>query len=92
MERPRIRRCGECRGKGRLATILAQTTDQGDEGDLVSGIGSEIEVGFDRWSAGQIGLSNFVAAAVVVGGPAALADPEVIVRPPEPADLPGEAG
>jgi small-conductance mechanosensitive channel len=38
-------------------------------GDLVSDLGNEIRVTVDRWSAGQLGLSDIVAAgAVVVAG------------------------
>lgn len=35
-------------------------------GDLVSDVGTEIKVTLDRWSVGQLGVSDFLAAAAVV--------------------------
>ncbi len=40
-------------------------TDSG--GDLVSDVGNEIRVTLDRWSVGQLGVSDLLAAAAVVG-------------------------
>ncbi|MGI9614235.1 MAG: mechanosensitive ion channel family protein [Acidimicrobiales bacterium] len=34
--------------------------------DLVSGVGTELEVGVDRWSTGQIGLADVVVAGAVL--------------------------
>jgi small-conductance mechanosensitive channel len=36
-------------------------------GDIADGVGDELEVTLDRWSAGEIGLVDILAAAVVVG-------------------------
>jgi small conductance mechanosensitive channel len=50
-----------------LSTI-AKTTESEAPTDLISGIGSEITVALDRWSAGQIDLTDLlVAAGLVVG-------------------------
>jgi len=38
----------------------------GSGGDLVSDVGNDIQVTFDRWSAGQLGLSDLLAAGIVV--------------------------
>jgi len=46
--------------------MLGQADEGSGDGDLISKIGSEIEVTIDRWSAGQIGLPDVVAAGVVV--------------------------
>lgn len=50
-----------------LMSLLAQTTDSTGEGqqDLLGEIGSEIKVVFDRWSAGQIGVTDLIIAAAI---------------------------
>ena len=42
------------------------TGDTSDE-DLVSNLGNEIKVTLDRWSVGQLGIVDLIAAVVVVG-------------------------
>lgn len=54
-------------------TPRAQATDPNGQGDLISGVGSEIEVGLKRWSAGQIGLTELIVAGAVVAGAAGIA-------------------
>ncbi len=51
-----------------LMSLLAQTTNSNGEGqgDLLGEIGSEIEVVVDRWSAGQIGLTDLIIAAAIL--------------------------
>ncbi len=39
---------------------------QDDRGDLVSEIGDEIRITFDRWSLGQLGVADLLAAVIVV--------------------------
>ena len=51
-----------------IMSEFAQSDDSNTEPDLVSDVGSEIEVTLDRWSAGQLGLSDLVVAAGVVVG------------------------
>ena len=38
----------------------------GSGGDLVSDVGNDIQVTFDRWSAGHLGVSDLLAAGIVV--------------------------
>ncbi len=51
-----------------LISFLAQTTDSSTEEqqDLFSELGSEFEVVIDRWSAGQIGVSELLIGAAIV--------------------------
>lgn len=42
------------------------SSGSGSGGDLVSDVGSDIQVTFDRWSAGQLGVSDLLAAGIVV--------------------------
>ena len=51
-----------------LRLVLA--LQSGDE-DLVSGIGSEIKVGIDRWSSGQLGFGDLVIAVGILAVAAA---------------------
>jgi small conductance mechanosensitive channel len=50
--------------------VIRQASDdsgtEDSDGDIVSDIGSEIEVTLDRWSVGQLGVSDLVAAAAVI--------------------------
>jgi len=49
--------------------VLRQTNSDSDQGDLVSSVGDEIKVTLDRWSVGQLGLTDLViAGAIVVTG------------------------
>jgi len=46
-----------------------QATDPSDSEDLVSGVGNEIKVGLDRWSVGQLGVTDLlIAGGVLVAG------------------------
>lgn len=51
-----------------LLSLLAQTSTSNGEGqgDLLSDVGSEIRVVIDRWSAGQIGLSDLAIAVAIL--------------------------
>lgn len=42
------------------------STGDGSNEDLVSGVGSEIKVTLDRWSAGQLGVVDLIAAGAIV--------------------------
>ena len=53
-----------------IAVVRQSGTDSsgGDsEGGLVSDVGSEIKVTLDRWSLGQLGVSDLLAAASMLG-------------------------
>ena len=52
--------------------MLILALQSGDD-DLVTGIGSEIQVAIDRWSAGQVGLADLVIAAGLIAVAAASA-------------------
>jgi len=45
---------------------MRQSTEPTSDGGLISDVGSEIKVAVDRWSAGQIGLSDIVVAGTIV--------------------------
>jgi small-conductance mechanosensitive channel len=59
--------------KGLSVLFMRQSTEPSSDGDLVSEVGSEIKVTLDRWSAGQIGLSDFVVAGTIIALAALLA-------------------
>jgi len=46
--------------------VIGQPTEPDSDGTLVSDVGSQIKVAVDRWSAGQIGLSDLAVAAGIV--------------------------
>ena len=52
---------------------FAQSDGPTTEPDLVSEVGSDLAVTLDRWSAGQLGLSDVLAAGAVIAGAAVVA-------------------
>lgn len=53
--------------------LVGQSSDSGDNEDIISGVGNEIQVGLDRWSVGQLGVTDMLIAAGVVAVGAFLA-------------------
>jgi small-conductance mechanosensitive channel len=53
--------------------MFTQTSDpEGTEADLIQEVGADIQVAVDRWSVGQIGWSDVIAALVVFAGAAVI--------------------
>jgi small conductance mechanosensitive channel len=54
----------------RGANVIRQSTDDSGTGEsgssVLSDVGTEIEVTLDRWSVGQLGISDLIAAAAVI--------------------------
>ena len=50
--------------------MIRQSTDDSGTGEsgssVLSDVGTEIEVTLDRWSVGQLGISDLIAAAAVI--------------------------
>ena len=55
------------------AGLVQQSNDSSDSEDILSGVGNEIKVGLDRWSLGQLGVTDLLIAAAVVAAGAVLA-------------------